>query len=480
MKNILPCLRRAAMPGMTDRELLDALVTHRDEAAFEALLRRHGPMVLAVCRRALRNAQDAEDAFQATFLVLARKASTIRERDVLGSWLYGVAYRTAQKARTLSARRQNHERQVAPRPSPSDAHPGLDLDDELNLLPEKYRAPLVLCHLEGRSRQDVARQLNIPEGTLSSRLATARKALANQLRRHGWNSAGATAGLPPSLLASTSRAAVHLLAGRAASGVVSAQVLALTEGVIKMMFLNQLKTLSLALIVLGTLGVGTTWLTYRAAASGSPAGQGTPARDDRLDQAKADLAAAQANLKRAEAELAAAQAQVAQKKAAYEQALLQAGRGERADPGAAAAAVVGRFRYRVPFELGHTETSRGGRLEILEVWGTRPKIEVGGQYLVRGKYVLPARQGGTLYFHLTASDWNNAFGPDLDLQRTEVESGQGEFTLLHGMNGPGSFHLHLTALEQGKWITFANVYFGTGDNVWRPKQEELQKIPLGR
>jgi hypothetical protein len=347
---------------------------------------------------------------------------------------------------------------------------GLDLDDELTALPEKYRVPLVLCQLEGRSRQEVARELDIPEGTLSSRLATARKVLAEQLRRHGWAVAGAaTGGLPPSLLAATTRAAALLLAGREASEVVSAQVLALTEGVIKIMFLNQLKPLAAVLVVLGALGVGTTWFTYRAAGDGPPARQ--PAREARLDQAKADLAAAEANLKRAQAELAAAEAQVAQRKAVYQEVLKQLERGRPAGLSAAAAEMVSRFQYRVPVEIGHTEFNRGGRLEIVEVWGTRPMIEVGGQYLVRGKYVLPARERGTLYFHLTAREWKDAFGPNFDLQRTEVEPGQGEFTLLHGMGGPGSFHLHLESLEQGKWIRFADVYFGTGDNVWRPKPE---------
>src|SRR5262249_35574111 len=184
MNGIIQRLRRAGLGSLTDQELLDALVTRRDEAAFETLLRRHGPMVLAVCRRVLRHAQDAEDAFQATFLGLLRKATSVRKREVLGSWLYGVAYRTALKARGMRARRFVEERQAALRPRRQGSELSMDLDEELNALPEIYRVPVVLCELEGRSRKEVARQLNIPEGTLSSRLAAARKMLARRLSRH--------------------------------------------------------------------------------------------------------------------------------------------------------------------------------------------------------------------------------------------------------------------------------------------------------
>src|SRR5262249_51181418 len=156
-------------------------------AAFAALLRRHGPMVLGVCRRLVSNASDAEDAFQATFLVLARKAASVVPRELVGNWLYGVAYRTALKAEALSARRRAVERQVeaVPDPPTSPEQVGRDLrpllDRELERLPAKYRVPVVLCDLEGRTRREVAGQLGIPEGTLSSRLAAARKLLAGRL-----------------------------------------------------------------------------------------------------------------------------------------------------------------------------------------------------------------------------------------------------------------------------------------------------------
>ena len=124
------------------------------------------------------------------------------------------------------------------------------------------------------------------------------------------------------------------------------------------------------------------------------------------------------------------------------------------------------FKHRVPFETGYTETNEGGRIEIREVWGTRPRIEVGGQYLVRGKYVLPRGERGKLYLYQTA-EWNQP-SATLDLQTAEVNQPEGEFTLIHGMAGPGYFHVYLAHPDRYS-RTFANVYFGTGDNVLRKK-----------
>src|SRR6516225_967649 len=189
-------LRRTALLsdgwGMTDGQLLERFVARRDEAAFAALVRRHGPMVLGVCRRVLGHVQDAEDAFQAAFLVLARKAASVGQRELVGNWLYGVTYRTALDARAAATRRRTRERQVSAMPEP-EAVDGVDvwtdlrplLDRELNRLPDKYRVPVVLCDLEGRPRKEVAQQLGIPEGTLSGRLTTGRRTLARRLARHG-------------------------------------------------------------------------------------------------------------------------------------------------------------------------------------------------------------------------------------------------------------------------------------------------------
>src|SRR5262249_26019760 len=154
---------------------------------------RHGPMVLGVCRRVLDHAHDAEDAFQATFLVLARKAASIVARDTVGNWLYGVAYRTAHKARVAAARRRLKERQMS-RPEALDEDVWRELrpvlDQELNRLPEKYREPVILCDLEGQTRKEAARRLGWPEGTLSGRLSRARVLLAKRLARHGLTLSG--------------------------------------------------------------------------------------------------------------------------------------------------------------------------------------------------------------------------------------------------------------------------------------------------
>jgi RNA polymerase sigma factor (sigma-70 family) len=182
---------RFADSALTDGQLLAQFVAMRDEPAFAAIVQRHGPMVLGVCRRVLRHEQDAEDAFQATFLVLARKASSVLKRESLGCWLYQVAHRTALAAAAVCRRSRVRERpmnemphpEVAPA-EPQDWRPLLDR--ELSRLPARYRAAVILCDLEGLSRKQAARQLGIVEGTLSSRLATARKMLARRLADSGF------------------------------------------------------------------------------------------------------------------------------------------------------------------------------------------------------------------------------------------------------------------------------------------------------
>ncbi len=285
--SVLRHLRRAALlgdgGGMTDGQLLECFVTRRDEAAFEALVRRHGSMVLGVCRRVLRHPQDAEDAFQAAFLVLARKAASIRQRELLGNWLYGVAYRTALDARTAAARRRAHERQVSEMPEPEareSADIGDDLrpllDQELHRLPERYRVPVVLCDLEGRTRREAARQLGVPEGTLSGRLTTARRMLARRLARRGVSlsagalaaalSQGASACVPSPLVAST----VKVAAGGATAAVVSTRVVVLAEGVVKAMFATRLKS-TIALLLMVGLFCGAGLLAHQPGAAEQPA-----------------------------------------------------------------------------------------------------------------------------------------------------------------------------------------------------------------
>jgi RNA polymerase sigma factor (sigma-70 family) len=198
--------------GLTDGQLLERYVSRREEAALAALVRRHAPLVWGVLRRVLRDYQDAEDAFQTTFLVLVRKAADILPRELVANWLYGVTYRTARKARATAAKRRARERQVTIMPErgaePRDLWAELRplLDQELSRLADKYRVAVVLCDLEGKTRAEAARQLGLPEGTVGSRLARGRALLARRLVRHGFAvSAGALAAL---LARQTSSAAV--------------------------------------------------------------------------------------------------------------------------------------------------------------------------------------------------------------------------------------------------------------------------------
>jgi RNA polymerase sigma factor (sigma-70 family) len=261
--------------------LLEDFLARRDEAAFEALVRRHGPMVLGVCRRLLKNEADAEDAFQATFLVLVRKAPSVTPRDLVGNWLYGVAYRTALKARAAAARRRAKEREVAamPRPgSPDELWLRLQalLDREVLGLPDKYRAPLVLCDLEGHSRKQAARQLGWAEGTVASRLARGRVLLAKQFARHGLKLSGGalaaalaqdvgSACVPNSLVVSTVRAATAV-----AAALVPARVAALVEGVVQAMSLPKLKIVTAVLLVAAFVAGGALKCHVAAAGRSAP------------------------------------------------------------------------------------------------------------------------------------------------------------------------------------------------------------------
>jgi RNA polymerase sigma factor (sigma-70 family) len=178
--------------GPTDAELLDRFAADRDQEAFAAIVRRHGPMVFGVCRRVLRDPHDAEEAFQVTFLVLVRKGGRLAQPDRLANWLYGVAFRVARKAKGLAARRDTHERAAAEARPPAPVTVGQDraelravLDEEMVALPEKYRVPLVLCYLEGLTNEDAARRLGWAPGSMSYRLARGRELLRRRLARRG-------------------------------------------------------------------------------------------------------------------------------------------------------------------------------------------------------------------------------------------------------------------------------------------------------
>ncbi len=264
--------------AVTDGQLLERFVRQRDEAAFETLVQRHAGMVWGVCRRLLHNPHDAEDAFQASFLVLARKASSVKPHDKVANWLYGVAYQTAVRTRALVAKRSARETQVHAMPEPTTVDPALwdqlrpVLDQELARLPDRYREVVIQCDLEGRTRRTVARQLRIPEGTVASRLATGRKLLAKRLARHGLLVTGGSlaAVIAERAAAAGVPATVHVVT---TAGAVSARVAMLTEGVVKAMLIAKLKTMTLAVLLFGTVTLGGGMLAYGPAV----AQQGTPA-----------------------------------------------------------------------------------------------------------------------------------------------------------------------------------------------------------
>ena len=284
-------LRRAMLlragAGLTDAQLLQEYIDRRDQAAFAAIVQRHGPMVWGVCRRVLTSHHDAEDAFQATLLVLVRRAASIASPELLANWLYGVAHQTAIKARATSARRKGRERQVTEMPEPAVSEPDrwndlqYALDEELSRLPDIHRVVLVLCDLEGKTRKEAALDLGLAEGTVASRLARARAILAKRLAHRGValsSSAlaaallhnAASASVPDSVVLSTISAANLFAAGPAATaGALSPKVAALTERVLNAMVMSKLKAIVAVVLVLGFLATGATALSYRGGAAPS-------------------------------------------------------------------------------------------------------------------------------------------------------------------------------------------------------------------
>jgi RNA polymerase sigma factor (sigma-70 family) len=269
----------AELTPESDGRLLDAFLAG-SEPAFRELVARHGSLVFAVCNRVLRHRQDAEDAFQAVFLVLARRAGDVWPRDAVGSWLYGVAYRVALKARTLRTRRQSREYPLEDAPQPSLPRPEADLaeiiDRAVRKLPEAYRAAVVACDLEGLSRKDAAEQLGWKEGTLSGRLARARKLLADRLRKTGLAlPAGGLAvvlGTDSPVRAGLAESVVELVAGDASASI-PAPIAALTEGVVSSMFAFNLKAVAAAIVLACGLGFGA-WASGAGDGPGAAPGLG--------------------------------------------------------------------------------------------------------------------------------------------------------------------------------------------------------------
>jgi RNA polymerase sigma factor (sigma-70 family) len=284
----------------TDRQLLNRFRAQRDEEAFAELVRRHGPMVLGVCRRVLGDGHAAEDAFQATFLLLVRKSKSLRDPELLANWLYGVAYRTALKTRSRASRQRTIE-QRAVEMTVSD--PSLDvtmrelqsvLDEELDSLPEKYRAPLVLCYLEGKTNIQAARALGWPEGSISRRLARGLELLRARLTRRGLtlsalllalllSQESAGAALPASLIASTARTAALVAAGQTPAE--ASAVTEIVEDVLQSSRpeLYRLGGATLALLLL--LGGIWTWTQTHASAASADRPPGGAASSSALEPA---------------------------------------------------------------------------------------------------------------------------------------------------------------------------------------------------
>jgi RNA polymerase sigma factor (sigma-70 family) len=280
LTNFLRVFRRqVALEGageVTDADLLERFAHRRDEDAFTTLVHRHGPLVLGVCQRVLRPGPDAEDAFQATFLVLARKAGSIGQPERLGNWLYGVALRIAHKARAQAARRRARQQQVTD--MPTSRHGGEAdwqdlrevLDDEVERLPDKFRAPLVLCYMQGMTREEAAARLGWSAGAVKGMLERGRERLRSRLVRRGVTlSAGALApmlsenalpaAVPVVLRDSTVKAAIAFAAGKATA---AGSAAALAEGVLQAMFMYRVMRWLAVVLVLGLAGAGAGVLAF--------------------------------------------------------------------------------------------------------------------------------------------------------------------------------------------------------------------------
>lgn len=265
----------------TDGELLDRFVDARDETAFAEVVRRLGPMVLGVCRRILANEHDVEDAFQAAFLVLAARGASIRRREAVGAWLHGVAHHLALKMKATAARRRMRERLAANMLSTDSAsdHDLLELhtilDEELQRLPEKYRAPLILCFLEGKTHEQAARELGWPMGSMSRHLCRAKELLRERVAQRGVVlSMGVLfsllveqvpAAVSARLVNTTVRAAALFAAGNsAAAGVLSTQAAALAKEMMQTMMLTRLKIAAVLVLTVGAFGLGSGFLIPHA------------------------------------------------------------------------------------------------------------------------------------------------------------------------------------------------------------------------
>ena len=276
LQALMRLLRSTALTGdepSADAALLRRFITHRDDAAFAALVERHGPMVLGTCRRVLGNTCDADDAFQAAFLVLASKARSIARPELLGTWLYRVAFRAALRARAARARRRE---QLVPLPDIAVANRDTEaaelrrvVDEEVERLPDRYRVPVVLCYLEGHTNEEAARRLRCPTGTIASRLATARDKLRTRLVRRG---IALTAGALSAMFTAEALAVPvpAALAEVVLGGTAVASVTILAKGVVRTMLLTRIRTTVIALTILAFAGGGAAFLATQPWANAHP------------------------------------------------------------------------------------------------------------------------------------------------------------------------------------------------------------------
>ena len=278
LRSVIRQLRRIVVAqggarALSDAQLVEAFLHHRDETAVEMLVWRHGTMVLNLCRRILQDHHDAEDAFQATFLVFVRKAGSIGKGQSIGSWLYKTAVRVAYRLRTRLAKQPElcAAIELLHGYEPADDLIWRDLrsvlDEEIERLPEKYRAPIVLCYLQGHTNEEAAEILRCPKGTILSRLSRGRDQLKSRLTQRGLAlSAGwlathlsvnaSSAAMPAALVDSTVKAANAFAAGHAASGLVSSSVAALTQGVLRTMFISRLTKAAVVMMAIAALWLG--------------------------------------------------------------------------------------------------------------------------------------------------------------------------------------------------------------------------------
>jgi RNA polymerase sigma factor (sigma-70 family) len=287
---VLRYLRRVAQAGPEaagDAGLLARFVIRNDEAAFERLVSLHGPMVLGLCRRLLRQEQDAEDAFQATFLILARKAGAIGKHEALAGWLYKVAYRVACRALPRTLVLTNVPPVILDRPA---REPDADviwrdlrgvLDREIAALSESYRLPIVLCYFQGKSNEEAARLLGCPQGTLAARLSRARDQLRRRLTRRGWTLSGAlfttvlsekaaSAAVPRALIGVTVESALAFVSNASVGAAASEKVVTLAEGALRAMWLNKLKMTAGVILAVVLAGAGVGLVARQTWASGGP------------------------------------------------------------------------------------------------------------------------------------------------------------------------------------------------------------------